>query len=94
MRGQISLRTLKIMRSWIDFLLFALVLSLNEGVRANDNSNNVCSADDKSCSADFDCIDMESACAQLAKTGDCKSNPLWMLTHCPFSCNHCPKAYG
>lgn len=37
------------------------------------------------------CRDMPSKpCCNWAKTGECASNPNWMLHNCPLSCGRCP----
>lgn len=37
------------------------------------------------------CVDDRDECAAHAARGDCKTNPRFMLAHCKFSCNACPK---
>ena len=38
-----------------------------------------------------DCKDEHDACANWAKSGECKANPGFMRASCPVSCDSCPK---
>ena len=39
-----------------------------------------------------DCQDLNANCAYWASTGECQSNPGYMIPNCPKSCNVCDGA--
>lgn len=38
---------------------------------------------------DPSCVDIHESCDRWAESGECTSNPGWMLLNCPVSCNNC-----